>query len=89
MFTNSGGMTLKERLKESPQIDAVLNYNPTLEYANWILDQLLRFYTLTEIADQTHISRRVLSYMRHRGIGSYPVQLAMEILLGKWTLKLR
>ncbi len=80
---------MKERLKELPQLNAVENYNPSVEYANELLNELLRFYTLDQIESHTHVSRRALSYMRHRGIGAYPMQLAMEILAGKWTLKRR
>jgi len=74
-------MTLKEPLKELPPIDAQAHFNPSPEYANEVLDKLLRFYTLSQISAHTDISRRNLSYFRHRGISTYPMQIALELLI--------
>jgi hypothetical protein len=75
-------MTLKEKLSGLPQIDAQFEYKGTPEYANELLDHLLRFFTLNQIASHCGISRRNLSYMRHDGIKNYPMQLTLEVLAG-------
>lgn len=73
-------MTLKEKLSGLPQIDAQFEYNNKTEFANELLDELLRYFTLNQIAAHCGISRRNLSYMRHEGIKNYPMQLTLEIL---------
>jgi hypothetical protein len=65
----------------------VRDHDPSPEYANGLLNDLLKYYTLTQIEAQTGVSRRALSYMRHGGITRYPLQLAMEILAGRRVLK--
>ena len=77
---------MKEILKGLPQIDAQFEYDDTTEYANKLLDELLRYFTLNQISSHTGISRRLLSYMRHRGISTYPMQLSLEILSGSKVL---
>jgi hypothetical protein len=73
---------LKESPQELPQIDAQFQQDKTVDYANEVLDKLLRYYSLNQISLHTGICRRSLSYMRHSGIRSFPYQLAMEILSG-------
>jgi hypothetical protein len=75
-------MTLKEKLNELPQIDAQFEHDSTPEYANQLMDDLLKYFTLNEISAHTGISRRNLSYMRHRGINTYPMQVILEIMAG-------
>lgn len=53
-----------------------------IDYANRLLNNCLRFYTLDQIAAHTGICRRLLSYMRHRGVNNYANQIALEILAG-------
>lgn len=81
------GRNLKEKLRDLPQIDATIDFPPAgsaenIDYANRLLNNCLRFYTLDQIAAHTGICRRLLSYMRHRGLNSYANQLALEILAG-------
>ena len=82
-------MTLKERLNKLPQVDREKEYDGSLEYANSILDHLLRFYTLSQISAHVGISRRNLSYMRHEGIKNYPMQVVLEILAGVKVLVIK
>ena len=74
---------MKEMLKELPKIDAQTDHNDTLEFANDLLDDLLRFYTLDQISAHSGISRRNLSYFRHRGITTFAMQLTLEVLAGR------
>jgi hypothetical protein len=85
---------LKEPRKELPLIDAVFEfYEPhtdeAVDYAAKILDTCLRFYTLDQISALTGISRRLVSYFRHRGFNTYSNQLTMEILAGTKVLVAR
>lgn len=80
-------MILKEILKGLPQIDGQFEYNESKEYANELLDTLLRYFTLNQISAHTGISRRLLSYMRHRGVSTYPMQVVLEILAGVKVLE--
>lgn len=73
---------MKEKLNGLPQIDAQFEHNSTPEYANELLDELLRFFTLNQIASHCGISRRNLSYMRHEGIKNFPMQVTLEIMAG-------
>ena len=77
---------MKELPNELPQIDAQFEYDGTPEYANELLDEMLRHYTLNQIAAHCGISRRNLSYMRHGGIKNYPVQITLEIMAGRKRL---
>ena len=79
-------MTLKAKQPELPQIDAQFEHRVEPDYANQILDDLLDWYTLDQISAHSGICRRSLSYMRHRGIRSYPDQLALEVLSGYKSL---
>lgn len=80
-------MTSKEQQSALPQIDALYEFDDSPEYANKILDKLLDGgYTLTQVAAHTGICRRSLSYMRQRGIRSFPYQIALEIMAGERTL---
>jgi len=90
---------LKELPKQLPQIDAVMEHvkcpvhaeisrgcahcKGALKFANKLLDELLQSYTLRQIASLTGICKRNISYMRHRGINTYPMQLALELLAGR------
>jgi hypothetical protein len=77
----------KENPNALPQIDAQYEFDDTPEYANQILDKLLEDgFTLTQVAAHTGICRRSLSYMRQRGIRSFPYQIALEIMAGERTL---
>lgn len=80
-------MTSKEKLNGLPQIDAQFEHNNTPEYANELLDELLRYFTLNQIASHCGISRRNLSYMRHDGIKNFPMQVTMEVLAGRKKLQ--
>jgi hypothetical protein len=71
---------LKERPKGLPQIDAQFEFDPSSEYADEVIGELLRYYTLDQISNHAGVCRRSVSYMRHRGFPTYPVQLSMEIL---------
>ena len=73
---------LKEVLNESPPIDKLRDFDPSPEWANVVIDQCARFYTLAQIEAHTGISRRLASYMRHRGFNSFANQLTLEILGG-------
>lgn len=78
---------MKEMLKELPQIDAQFEFYEkgsveSVAYANKLLNTLLRFYTLHQISSHTGIGVRLLSYMRHRGVNTYPNQIALEIMAG-------
>lgn len=75
---------MKANLPELPQIDAQFQHNSKPDYASELLDDLLNGLTLDQIAAHSGICRRSLSYMRHRGIRSFPDQLALEVLAG-WT----
>lgn len=75
-------MILKEIMKQLPQIDAQFEHKPEPEYANRVLDELLRYYTLDQIALHSGICRRSISYMRHRGF-SFPDQIVLEVLSNK------
>ena len=70
---------MKEVRNTLPQIDAIADFNPSPEYANYLLDRCLKYYTLDQISAHTRICRRSLSYMRHRGVGTYPMQLTLEV----------
>ena len=74
-------------MKTLPQIDAQFEHDASLDYANKLLDELLSGLTLDQIALHSGICRRSLSYMRHRGILSFPHQLALEILAGKRKIR--
>lgn len=77
----------KENQSGLPQIDAQYEFNDSPEYANKILDKLLDDgFTLTQVSAHTGICRRSLSYMRQRGIRSFPYQIALEIMAGERTL---
>lgn len=73
---------MKAPLKELPQIDAQFEFNGKPAYANEVLDRLLHHYTLDEIALNTGVSRRFVSYLRQRGFDKFPTQLAFEVLAG-------
>lgn len=73
---------MKEPLKILPQIDAQFEFNPDPAYANAILDDLLRYYTLDEIGLTVGVSRRFVSYLRQKGFDKFPTQLAFELLSG-------
>lgn len=73
---------MKEPRRELPQIDAQFEFNGDPEYANELLDKLLRYYTLDEISLSTGVSRRFVSYLRQRGFDRFPTQLAFEVLAG-------
>ena len=77
---------MKEKLNGLPQIDAQVEYNGTPEFANELLDELLRYFTLNQIAAHSGISRRNLSYMRHEGIKNYPMQFTLQVLSGAKAL---
>ena len=79
-------MKLKESMRTLPQIDAQFEQNKTAEYANELLDKLLRRLTLDQISLHSGICRRSLSYMRHKGIHNYPWQLTLEVLSGERKL---
>jgi hypothetical protein len=74
---------LKVQPKELPQIDALRDHDRSTKYANSLLDDLLKNYTLIQIAAHTGICKRNISYMRHRGINTFPMQLALEALAGR------
>lgn len=76
----------KDRPYELPQIDAQFEWNPTPEYANELLDKLLEYFTLQQVSSHTGICKRSLSYMRQRGVRSFPFQIALEIMAGERTL---
>lgn len=79
--------TSKEKPSALPQIDAELEWDKSPEYANQILDTLLDSgYTLTQVSHYSGICRRSLSYMRKRGIRSFPYQIVLEIMAGERTL---
>lgn len=73
---------LKEVLKDSPPIDKLRDFDPSPEWANVVIDQCARFYTLAQIEAHTGISRRLVSYMRHRGFNNFSNQITLEILAG-------
>lgn len=77
---------MKEKLNTLPQIDAQFEHDNTPAFANDLLDDLLRYFTLNQIASHAGISRRNLSYMRHDGIKNYPMQVTLEILAGRKVL---
>jgi hypothetical protein len=80
------GKRLKEKLNGLPQIDATFQFNSSKEYANELMDDLLRYFTLNQIEAHTGICRRNLSYFRHKGISTFPMQLTLEILAGRVEL---
>ena len=73
-------------MKRLPQIDAQFERDDSAEYANELLDELLKYLTLDQISAHTGICRRSLSYMRHRGVLSFPDQVTLEILANKRVL---
>lgn len=73
---------LKEVLSDKPPIDRYRDFDESPEYANMVIDQCARFFTLAQIEAHTGISRRLVSYMRHRGFNNFSNQLTLEILGG-------
>jgi len=67
-------------MRQLPQIDAQIEFNSDPAYAAEILDNLLRFYTLDQISAHSGISRRSISYLRHKGFHTMPDQITLEIL---------
>lgn len=80
-------MTSKEPLNACPQIDKIRDFDQSTEYATWLLAQCMKHYTLEQVAAHTGIARRLLSYFRHRGISTYPMQIALEIMAGVKVLE--
>jgi hypothetical protein len=79
-------MKSKERLSELPQIDKLRDHDRSPGFAITLLDEIMRYYTLNQIEAHTGISRRNLSYMKHNGINTYPMQLALELMAGRKVL---
>ena len=77
---------MKASSQTLPQIDAQFEHDPSPKKANELLDKLLTYYTLDQIALHSGICRRSLSYMRHRGMLVYPHQLTLEVLAGEKQL---
>lgn len=77
---------MKEAMKSLPPIDAQFEHRPDPEYASELLDRLLRYYTLDQISLHTGISRRSVSYLRHKGFHTMSDQLIMEVLAGVRSL---
>lgn len=71
---------MKEPLNALPTINGALYHDTSPEYATEVIDKLLRYFTLSEIADFSGISRRNISYMKRLGFRNYPMQVTLEIL---------
>ena len=78
--------TLKVQRNTLPQIDAIMEQDQSVKFANILLDKVTRFYTLAQIAAHIGVSTRLLSYMRKRGIDSYGNQILLEIMCGEKEL---
>lgn len=79
-------MKLKALQSEYPQIDAVMEYDDSPEFAADLIEECAKRFTKQQIAAHVGISRRYLSYMKQRGIKSFPIQLALEIMAGRKVL---
>lgn len=71
---------LKAKLSSLPQIDATFEFDSSPEYARELIDGLLKYYTFSQIAAHTGMSRRSIIDYRLVGFPRYPAQLALEIL---------